>query len=118
MADGAAAPLTPMMTAERCAAAMPAKDAAARELSVALDSIGPGVACNSCNRACVSQHADITYLKPGRLDDRLAARAHEITRSGRTGVYDVTVTAGKDLIATFRGVCREIEGRHFEEERP
>jgi len=73
-------------------------------------------ACNSYNRIAVAQHNVITYVAPGRLGDRLTADAREVTRFGRSGIYDVSVTdgAGK-LIAEFRGVSRDIEGQHFEE---
>ena len=73
-------------------------------------------ACNSYNRIAVAQHNVITYIAPGRLGDRLRADCREVTRFGRSGIYDVHVTdqSGK-LIAEFRGVSRDIEGRHFDE---
>jgi acyl-CoA thioesterase len=73
-------------------------------------------ACNSYNRLAVAQHNVITYVAPGRLGDRLRADCREVTRFGRSGIYDVRVTeqSGK-LIAEFRGVSRDIEGRHFDE---
>ena len=68
------------------------------------------------NRIAVAQHNTITYVAPGRLGDRLTARAHEIALFGRSGICDVTVAdqTGR-LIAEFRGVSRVIEGKHFEE---
>lgn len=73
-------------------------------------------ACNSYNRIAVAQHNVITYVAPGRLRDRLTAEAREVTRFGRSGIYDVRVTDqdGK-LIAEFRGVSRDVEGRHFDD---
>lgn len=73
-------------------------------------------ACNSYNRIAVAQHNVITYVAPGRLGDRLTAEAREVTRFGRSGIYDVRVTDqdGK-LIAEFRGVSRDVEGRHFDD---
>jgi acyl-CoA thioesterase len=73
-------------------------------------------ACNSHNRVAVAQHNTITYVAPGRLGDRLTARAREIALFGRSGICDVTVAdqTGR-LIAEFRGVSRTIEGKHFEE---
>jgi acyl-CoA thioesterase len=55
----------------------------------------------------LAQHADIHWLRPGREGDVLTATAREISRSGRTGVYDIAVTnqAG-ELVATFRGMAR------------
>lgn len=74
-------------------------------------------ACNSYNQLVVAQHNTISFLRPGRLGARLTAEAREVTRSGRSGLYDVRVTdeAGK-VIAEFRGASRAIEGRHFEED--
>jgi acyl-CoA thioesterase len=73
-------------------------------------------ACNSYNRIAVAQHNVITYVAPGKIGDRLRADCREVTRFGRSGIYDAHVTdqAGK-LIAEFRGVSRDIEGRHFDE---
>ncbi|TKT80196.1 hydroxyphenylacetyl-CoA thioesterase PaaI [Aquamicrobium sp. LC103] len=73
-------------------------------------------ACNSHNRIAVAQHNTITFLAPGRLGDRLTAEAREIARAGRSGIYDARVSdqSGRP-IAEFRGVSRDIEGRHFEE---
>jgi acyl-CoA thioesterase len=39
----------------------------------------------------------------------LEARAVERTRFGRSGIYDVTVRRGDDVIAEFRGTSRTIE---------
>ncbi len=74
-------------------------------------------ACNSRNQATVAQHNSITYVAPGQLDDLLIAKAREVSLSGRSGLYDVTVTnqTGK-LIAEFRGGSRTISGTLFEEE--
>jgi acyl-CoA thioesterase len=73
-------------------------------------------ACNSYNQLVVAQHNVITFLAPGQLGDRLTATAREVARSGRSGLYDVTVKnqSGR-LISEFRGASRAIEGRHFDE---
>ena len=42
----------------------------------------------------------------GKLGDALVATAREISRSGRSGIYDVRVTAGDVVIAEFRGHSR------------
>ena len=73
-------------------------------------------ACNSYNRLVVAQHNQISFLHPGRLGARLVATAREVTRAGRTGIYDAEVHDAETLIATFRGVSREIGGTHFDEE--
>ncbi len=72
-------------------------------------------ACNSYNRQTVAQHNTITYHAPGRAGDVLVAEATEVTRPGRSGLYDVAVRAGDTLIASFRGASREVPGQHFEE---
>ncbi len=51
-------------------------------------------ACNSHNERAVAAQCDITFIKPGKLGDKLVATAREISRSGRSGIYDVRVTAG------------------------
>ena len=74
-------------------------------------------ACNSYNQAAVAQHNDITFCAPGRQGDRLTARAVELVRQGRSGVYDVTVTnQDGTIIAVMRGNSRTIKGSHFPEE--
>jgi len=74
-------------------------------------------ACNSYNEIAVAQHNSISFLRPGRLGDRLIATARELTRSGRSGLYDVRVTnQDGDVIAEFRGASRTIGGRHFDVE--
>ena len=40
----------------------------------------------------------------------LVATAREISRSGRSGIYDVRVTANDAVIAEFRGHSRTIAG--------
>ena len=73
-------------------------------------------ACNSYNQLAVAQHNTISFLRPGKLGERLTAVAREVTRAGRSGLYDVTVSnAEGKAIAEFRGASRVIDGRHFEE---
>ena len=68
-------------------------------------------ACNAYDERTVAQHCSITFLKPGRLGDRLVARAVERTRAGRSGIYDVAVrTAAGEPVAEFRGHSRSIGG--------
>src|SRR5215469_5601096 len=52
-------------------------------------------ACNSRNVESVAQSATIVFLAPGRLGDRLVAEAAEQGLSGRSGVYQVTVSNQK-----------------------
>jgi phenylacetic acid degradation protein PaaD len=65
-------------------------------------------ACNSHGRLTVAAAVDITFVAPSRLGDVLEARAVERTRFGRSGIYDVTVRRGDDVIAEFRGTSRSI----------
>jgi acyl-CoA thioesterase len=67
-------------------------------------------ACNSHNERAVAAQGSITFIRPGKLGDRLVASAREISRSGRSGVYDVSVTVGDTVIAEFRGHSRVIAG--------
>ena len=67
-------------------------------------------ACNSHNNRAVAAQGNISFLRPGKLGDRLVATAREISRSGRSGIYDVRVTVGDEVIAEFRGHSRTIPG--------
>jgi acyl-CoA thioesterase len=67
-------------------------------------------ACNSHNERVVAAQGSITFIKPGKLGDRLVATAGEISRSGRSGIYDVRVTANDAVIAEFRGHSRTVPG--------
>lgn len=73
-------------------------------------------ACNTRNQASVAQHNQISYLAPGREGDVLTAHAREVSLTGRSGLYDVTVT-NQDavVIAEFRGASRAIRGQLFDE---
>ncbi len=67
-------------------------------------------ACNSRNDRAVLAQGNITFIRPGNLGDRLVATAREVSRSGRSGIYDVQVTANDVVIAEFRGHSRTIPG--------
>jgi acyl-CoA thioesterase len=67
-------------------------------------------ACNSHNDKSVAAQGSITFIRPGKLGDVLVATAREISRSGRSGIYDVQVTADSEVIAEFRGHSRTIGG--------
>lgn len=60
-------------------------------------------ACNSWGPVTVAAGADITFVAPGRRGDVLTAQARVRARYGRSGIYDVTVTRGEQVIAEFRG---------------
>ena len=67
-------------------------------------------ACNSHNHRAVAAQGSISFIKPGKLGDLLVATAREISRSGRSGIYDVRVTVGDEVIAEFRGHSRTVAG--------
>jgi acyl-CoA thioesterase len=67
-------------------------------------------ACNSHNERAVAAQGNITFIRPAKLGDVLVATAREISRSGRSGIYDVRVTVGDAAIAEFRGHSRTIGG--------
>jgi acyl-CoA thioesterase len=67
-------------------------------------------ACNSHNERAVAAQCSVTFIRSGKLGDVLVATAREISRSGRSGIYDVRVTSGDEVIAEFRGHSRTIGG--------
>jgi acyl-CoA thioesterase len=71
-------------------------------------------ACNTYNRHTVAQQGAITFIAPAYAEERLTARAREVCREGRGGVYDVSIAndAGK-TIAEFRGHSRTVKGVHL-----
>ncbi|MEU9075483.1 hydroxyphenylacetyl-CoA thioesterase PaaI [Kitasatospora sp. NPDC048538] len=69
-------------------------------------------ACNSHGPVTVAQAAQVVFLAPARPGDELVAEAVERSRSGRSGVYDVTVRlADGGVVAEFRGQSVVIGGR-------
>ena len=63
-------------------------------------------ACNTRGPAAVAAGADITFLAPAHLGDELVATAVERVVSGRSGLYDVTVRRGEQVVAELRGRSR------------
>lgn len=59
----------------------------------------------------VAQGAQIDFVRSGRPGQVLTAEAKEVVRTGRSGLYDVTVTADDDVVAHFRGRSRTIPQR-------
>lgn len=68
-------------------------------------------ACNSYNLQTVAAGCTIEFLAPAKEGELLQAEAIEQSRSGKTGVYDITVTNpdGKK-IALMRGKSHQISG--------
>jgi acyl-CoA thioesterase len=69
-------------------------------------------ACNSHNENNVAASASIDFLAPSHEGDELTAVATEVWRSGRSGIYEITVTNQKGArIALFRGRSARIAGQ-------
>ena len=69
-------------------------------------------ACNSYNEFSVASGFVVDLLAPGRLGDLLTATCHEVSKAGRTGVYDCEVTnQNGQRIAVFRGRSYTIKGK-------
>jgi acyl-CoA thioesterase len=67
-------------------------------------------ACNSYGPVTVAASAEIVFVSPARAGDVLVAEAAVRTRFGRSGLYDVTVRRGPDVIAEFRGRSHQLGG--------
>ena len=111
---------TPQEIAEMAARAMWASDHASQGLGIEIVSVGPGVAILSMivGETTVAAHCAITFIKPGRRGDRLVAAAREISRSGRSGIYDVSVGREGEILAEFRGHSRTVGGSFIEGKAP
>ena len=76
-------------------------------------------ACNSYNEVTVASGFNVDIVAPGRPGDRLTAVAKEVSLSGRTGVYDISVRNQRDeLVAVFRGKSYRIKGKPVIQESP
>ena len=67
-------------------------------------------ACNSHGPVTVAAGGDITFVAPARAGDVLVAEAVERTLFGRSGIYDVTVRRGTEVVAEFRGRSHRLAG--------
>ncbi|MCI1193204.1 hydroxyphenylacetyl-CoA thioesterase PaaI [Calidifontimicrobium sp. SYSU G02091] len=69
-------------------------------------------ACNSYNELTVASGFSIDLIAPARLGDVLTATCVEISKAGRTGVYDTEVRNQRgERIAVFRGRSYTAKGR-------
>ncbi len=69
-------------------------------------------AANSYDYVAVGVQCDISYHAPGHLGDLLIGTGTEVTRAGRSGLYDVAVRREDGtLIASFRGNSRVVPQR-------
>ncbi|HLS16289.1 MAG TPA: hydroxyphenylacetyl-CoA thioesterase PaaI [Paenalcaligenes sp.] len=73
-------------------------------------------ACNTYNQRTVAQHCNITFIAPAFADDFLTATGKEVSRQGRSGIYDVEITNQDGApVAYFRGLSRTIKGALLED---
>jgi acyl-CoA thioesterase len=69
-------------------------------------------ACNGYNEITVASGFDVNIMAPARQGDVLTATAVEQSKSGRTGVYDITVTNQAGVrVAIFRGRSYTLKGK-------
>ena len=69
-------------------------------------------ACNSYDDSTVAAAASIDFLAAAREDDELQATARELWRTGRNGLYEVTVSNQRnERIALFRGRSYQVNGK-------
>ena len=69
-------------------------------------------ACNSHNEVTVASGIVVDFLAPVYEGDVLWAECHEVALTGRTGVYDITVTNqhGKTVVV-MRGRSHTMKGK-------
>ncbi|MFK0310390.1 hydroxyphenylacetyl-CoA thioesterase PaaI [Pseudomonas sp. NPDC090233] len=68
-------------------------------------------ACNSYDEATVALGCSIDYVAPALRDDVLTVTATELSRKGRTGLYDVRIeNQHGELIALFHGKSYKVRG--------
>ena len=73
-------------------------------------------ACNSYDRATVASGCSIDYMYGAKEGDRLTATGREVSRTGRSGIYDISVTnQDGDVIGEFRGHSRTVPGTILED---
>ena len=67
-------------------------------------------ACNSRGDVTVAAGLDVELLAAARKGDVLTARAFEVASTGRTGVYDITVTNQRgETVALVRGRAHRLK---------
>lgn len=74
-------------------------------------------ACNSDDHVTVAAGAHIDFLASARENDQLTATAKQVSRRGKTGVFDISVTNQTGgTLALFRGNSHRIGGRVLNDE--
>ncbi len=81
-------------------------------LMTALADTAFAFACNAYNEVTVASGFDVNLISSARKGDVLTARCSEISKSGRTGVYDVSVRNQRDeAVVAFRGRSYTVKGK-------
>ncbi len=62
-------------------------------------------ACNNRNNLSLALDTSINFLKTTKPGDVLVAEATELHNGQSTGLYQVRITRGVELVALFKGVC-------------
>ncbi len=76
-------------------------------------------ACNSYNELTVAAGFDVNLMAAARKGDVLTATALEVSKAGRTGVYDITVLNQRgEAVAAFRGRSYTMKGKPVVEGLP
>jgi acyl-CoA thioesterase len=76
-------------------------------------------ACNAYNELTVAAGFDVNLLAAAKLGDVLTASAVEVSKAGRTGVYDITVRNQRgEAVAAFRGRSYTAKGKPLIEGLP
>ena len=76
-------------------------------------------ACNAYNEVTVASGFDIHLIAGARRGDMLTAAATEVSKAGRTGVYDIAVSNQRgETVAAFRGRSYTIKGKALVEGLP
>ena len=69
-------------------------------------------ACNSYDELTVASGFSIDLMAPSHAGDVLTADARELSKSGRTGLYDIEVHNQQGVrVAMFRGRSYTMKGR-------
>ena len=76
-------------------------------------------ACNAHNEVTVASGFDVNLMAAARLGDVLTAQAKELSKAGRTGVYDIAVYNQQGVqVSAFRGRSYSMKGKAVVEGLP
>ena len=88
-------------------------DTAHGGMMFALGGAAFGIACNSRGAKAVAQSVSVIYSDRAVAGDVLVARAEEVSRAGKTAVFDIVLTREDgSQVALLRGIARTIGGAH------